>query len=348
MSVAYHEGFFPPVELDWNRLIGPIASASDAIGRYDSYLGIIPNPQLLLSPLLMNEAVTSSRIEGTHTTVQEVLAYEAGQVDVTDLQKSDIQEVINYRLALFNALRMMKSLPLSGRILRESHGILLDGVRGQSKSPGRYRVEQNWIGSSYRIEEARYVPISPEKLEDAMAEWEKYVNESDHASLIKIAVAHAEFEAIHPFNDGNGRIGRIIIPLMLCSEGAMTSPCFYMSEFFEHRNTEYQDRLLAVSSENDWTGWCVFFLNALEAQAKENLAKAKAIHALYETTRSELIEASNTPAADKAIDVLFRAPVFPANAFANIEGVNSKTGRRSAILVFPELLAITENIQVLD
>lgn len=120
-----------------------------------------------------------------------------------------------------------------------------------------------------------------DELEDAMAKWEKYVNESEDHPLIKNAVAHAEFEAIHPLNDSNGRIGRIVIPLMLCAEGVMSSPCFYMSEFFEHRNNEYQDRLLAVSSDGDWTGWCSFFLEAVAAQARENLGKAKQINLLY-------------------------------------------------------------------
>lgn len=366
MSVHYHSGAFPPLDLNWQKLIKPIADASDAIGRYDSYLGIIPNPQLLLSPMLVNEAVTSSRIEGTHTTVHEVLAFDAGKTDVTDAQKADIQEVNNYRLALNSSLRMLETLPISGRVLRSAHEILLDGVRGQFKSPGKYRVEQNWIGRSNKIEEARYVPISPDELEDAMAKWEKYVNESEDHPLIKIAVAHAEFEAIHPFNDGNGRIGRIVIPLMLCAEGVMSLSCFYMSEFFEHRNNEYQDRLLAVSSDGDWTGWCSFFLEAVAAQARENLGKAKRINLLYRDVRMGLVEESHSAFAEKAADALFSRPIFSARDFASEEGVKPKTarrllgtleemgvveelsphsGQRSAIFYFPALLAITEDLQ---
>ena len=316
--------------------------------------------------MLVNEAVTSSRIEGTHTTVHEVLAFDAGKTDVTDAQKADIQEVNNYRLALDASLKMLETLPISGRILRSAHAILLDGVRGQFKSPGKYRVEQNWIGRSNKIEEARYVPISPDELEGAMAKWEKYVNESDDHPLIKIAVAHAEFEAIHPFNDGNGRIGRIVIPLMLCAEGVMSSLCFYMSEFFEHRNNEYQDRLLAVSSDGDWTGWCSFFLEAVAAQARENLGKAKRINLLYRDVRTRLVEESHSTFAEKAADALFSRPIFSARDFASIEGVKPKTarrllgaleemgvveelsphsGQRSAIFYFPALLAITEDLQ---
>ncbi len=365
MAVHYRSGAFPPAILDWQRLIKPIADASDAIGRYDSYLGIIPNPQLLLSPMLVNEAVTSSRIEGTHTTVHEVFAFDAGKTDITDAQKADIQEVNNYRFALAASLKMLDTLPISGRVLRAAHEILLDGVRGQFKSPGKYRTEQNWIGRSNKIEEARYVPIPPDELEGAMANWERYVNESKDHSLIKIAIAHAEFEAIHPFNDGNGRIGRIVIPLMLCAEGVMSSPCFYMSEFFEHRNDEYQDRLLAVSSDGDWTGGCAFFLEAVAAQARENLDKAKRINQLYRDVRAGLVEKSHSAFAEKAVDSLFGHPIFSAKDFASTEGVKPKTarrllatledmsivqeltphsGQRSAIFYFPDLLAITEGL----
>lgn len=199
-----------------------------------------------------------------------------------------------------------------------------------------------------------------------MAKWEKYVNESDDHPLIKIAVAHAEFEAIHPFNDGNGRIGRTVIPLMLCAEGVMSSPCFYMSEFFEHRNNEYQDRLLAVSSDGGWTGWCSFFLDAVGAQARENLGKAKRINLLYRDVRTELVEKSHSTFAEKAADALFSRPIFSAKDFASIEGVKPKTalcllvvleemgaveelfphsGQKSAIFYFPALLAITEDLQ---
>ncbi len=199
-----------------------------------------------------------------------------------------------------------------------------------------------------------------------MAKWEKYVNESEDHPLIKIAVAHAEFEAIHPFNDGNGRIGRIVIPLMLCAEGVMSSPCFYMSEFFEHRNNEYQDRLLAVSSDGDWTGWCSFFLGAVAAQARENLDKAKRINLLYRDVRTGLMEASRSTFAEKAVDSLFSRPIFSARDFASMEGVKPKTahrllatlgemgvvkelaphsGQRPAIFCFPDLLAITEDLR---
>lgn len=367
MAVKYHKDAFPPDKLDWKELAEPLSNASDAIGRYDSFLSIIPNPRLLVSPLIVNEAVTSSRIEGTRTTVHEVLAFEAGNTNISQSQKDDIQEVSNYRSALQHAIKMLKDFPITGRVLKTAHAELLKGVRGQYKSPGLYRTEQNWIGLTNNIEEARYIPISPNELEDAMAKWERYVNSSNDPSLVKIAIAHAEFESIHPFLDGNGRIGRIMIPLMLCTENKMSSPCFYMSEFFEHRNNEYQNRLLAVSADNDWTEWCEFFLGAIETQAKENLSKAQAIHDLYNKTRTVLLEISKSSYAEKIIDKLFEAPIFSAKDLTQMPSINDKTarrlmnmlkdagiikefiphsGQRAAIMVFPKLLEITENISI--
>ena len=269
MSVMYHEGKFPPAQLDWEKLAAPLEKASTAVSRYDSFLGIIPDSSIMLSPMLVQEAVASSRMEGTHATVGDVLAYEAGS-EFDSSKSDDVLEVVNYRLALNQSVEMLNELPLSGRVLKSAHKTLLHNVRGSFKSPGRYRNDQNWIGRSNKIEEARYIPIPPDKLENAMAQWEKFVNSDSMPSLIKVSIAHAEFESIHPFRDGNGRIGRMLVPLMLYIDGLISHPCLYLSEFFEHRNSEYQDRLLAVSSDDRWTDWCIFFLSAIETQAKEN------------------------------------------------------------------------------
>ncbi|MEG2260228.1 MAG: Fic family protein [Eggerthellaceae bacterium] len=363
MTVSYHHGCFPPKHINWEQIALPLAKASDALARYDSFLSIIPNPNILIAPMMVQEAVTSSRIEGTHATVGDVLIYEAGKTDVDLNKKNDIIEVLNYQRAVKHAESMLRSLPLSGRVLRETHAVLLEGVRGQYKSPGEYRADQNWIGRSNVISEARYIPIEPDAIGDAMHAWEAYVNEGDHPALVKVAIAHAELESIHPFLDGNGRIGRIVVPLMLCDSGLISHPCFYLSEFFEHRNVEYQDRLLAVSKNDDWTQWCAFFLSAIETQATDNNEKAKRIFKLYEKVRSELADKSNSGSAGKAVDTLFRSAIFPANVFTSIAGVGPKTGRRllnllkemgivkelvphsgtsPAIMMFEELLEITE------
>lgn len=365
MAVRYHEGKFPPGKLDFGLLIGPLARATDAIARYDSFLGIIPDSSILVAPLMTQEAVTSSRIEGTKATVGDVLAFEAGSDDLDPARRGDVLEVINYQLAIQEAERMLKDIPMSGRVLRAAHAILLHGVRGQYKDPGHYRHEQNWIGRSLNIDEARYVPIAPEHVEDAMARWESFVNRSELPPLIKASIAHAEFESIHPFLDGNGRIGRMIIPLMLCMDGVMSHPCFYLSEFFEHRNDEYQDRLLSVSAEDDWTGWCEFFLEAMTEQAKINLDKARAIFTLFEDTRSGLIERVGSASADKVVTQLFRSAIFTAVSVSRSSGVHSRTVRRlllalsdmgtiieiekasgskPALYAFPALLRVAEGI----
>lgn len=230
MSVKYHEGKFPPTQLDWERLAIPLERASTAVSRYDSFLGIIPDSSIMLAPMLVQEAVASSRMEGTHATVGDVLAYEAGN-EFDSAKNDDVLEVVNYRRALHKSVEMLNDLPLSGRVLKSAHKILLHNVRGSFKSPGQYRNDQNWIGRSNKIEEARYIPIPPEKLEDAMASWERFVNESSMPSLIKVSIAHAEFESIHPFRDGNGRIGRMLVPLMLNLDGLISHPCLYLSEF---------------------------------------------------------------------------------------------------------------------
>lgn len=364
MAVYYHEGKFPPDSLDWEKLAKPIEDATNALARYDSFLGIIPDPSVLVSPLLVQEAVTSSRIEGTHATISDVLVYEAGGRDFSPSQSDDVHEVVNYRVALHHAEIMMQQLPLSGRVLREAHFHLLQNVRGKNESPGKYRTDQNWIGKSYNINEARYIPIEPAGVEDAMAQWEKYVNNENIPALVKVSVAHAEFESIHPFRDGNGRIGRMIVPLMLASNNVITRPCFYLSEFFEHRNDEYQDRLLAVSAENAWTEWCVFFINAIEAQAKENDQKARRIYDLYKEVLIDAMASTKSPGVEEAINSLFRSAVFPASTFVKA-GMNETAARRlishlknsgrivelephrgrtPSILGFPELLKITEGI----
>ncbi len=367
MSVMYHEGKFPPRKIDWERLARPLEKAVAALSRYDSFLGIIPNSSILISPLMTQEAVTSSKIEGTRATASDVLMFEAGgDEDLDPTKRNDIREVLNYQVAVSVAEEMLRTVPLSGRVLRAAHAQLLQGVRGQFKSPGKYRVEQNWIGSTNDIAQARYVPVSAEGIPNAMYRWEGFVNGDGLPSLIKISIAHAEFESIHPFLDGNGRIGRMLIPLMLCEDGILSHPCFYLSEFFEHRNVEYQDRLLAVSAEDDWTGWCEFFLTAMFTQAAENERKAREIFALYEETRNALLEVSKSAYSDRAVETLFHAAIFKSTAFAEIDGISPKTGRRllgnlkemgvvtelhpargrrPAVLVFPKLLEITEDVR---
>ena len=364
--VPYHIGGFPPVNIDWTQLLPLIGPANAAIARYEGVLHGIPNPNVLLSPLSDQEAVLSSRIEGTQATLGEVLEFEAeGNLDDESTpKKADIREVLNYRMALNEATRLMDALPLSQRLIKETHAVLMRGVRGRNKDPGNYRHIPNWIGpEGSPIEKARFVPCSAEHLPDAMTAWEAYIHSEALDKLVQLAVVHAEFEAIHPFLDGNGRLGRLIVPLFLVSKGLLSRPNFYVSEYLERNRGEYYDRLLAVSRDSDWTGWCVFFLKALIHQAETNQAKALKILELYNDKKVWIAEVTHSQYAVRALDWVFHRPIFKTSDFLATSEIPKPTatrilrevrdngllaelrpssGRRAAILAFSELLNIAE------
>lgn len=366
MAVSYHLGQFPPVTLEWSRLIPLLGPASAAVARYDGTLGAIPNAAVLLSPLTTQEAVLSSRIEGTQATMGEVLEFEAGgdAPGLSEERRNDIREVLNYRAAMRMAEKMLAEVPLSQRVVREAHRVLLTDVRGQGKAPGEYRRIPNWIGpAGCTMEDARFVPISADKLPDAMSSWERYLHEEAPDRLVQLAILHAEFEALHPFLDGNGRLGRMLVPLVMWQNGVIQRPMFYLSAFLESHRDEYYERLLAVSSDGDWTGWCRFFLGALKAQAEENQLKAAEILALYERMKRVLADLTRSHYAIHALDWIFDRPIFKSSDFVASSGIPVPTarrivpalreagvlrvlldasGRRAATLCFPALLNIAE------
>lgn len=328
-AVRYHEGKFPPASIGWERLIPFLGPSAAAVARFDGLLQAMPNPDVLLSPLTTNEAVLSSRIEGTQATMGEVLEYEAGRKAAHEARREDIQEVLNYRAAVREAQRLLETMPLSGRVIKEAHRVLLQGVRGTYKSPGRYRTEQNWIGApGSTIEAARFVPIEPDRLEEGMARWERYLHSEQPDRLVQLAVAHAEFEALHPFLDGNGRVGRMIVPLFMWQAGLIHRPIFYISAYFDARRDEYLDRLYAVSRDDDWTGWCAFFLDAVRVQAEDNLARATSIMRLYEQMKERLPELTRSQHVIRALDWVFETPVFSASDFVNHSGIPRDAARR--------------------
>jgi Fic family protein len=265
--VIYHAGRFPPKSIDWSKLIPLLGPASAALARFGGVLSSMINARVLLSPLTTQEAVLSSRMEGTEAEFVEVLEFEAGKTpgylnrEEQERKEGDIHEIINYRSAIQQAETQLDKLPLSARLLKNAHAELLKGVRGRHKAPGQFRKTQNWIGPrGCRMEEARFVPIVVDELADGMTRWEQYVNSSQDDILVQLAVAHVEFEALHPFLDGNGRLGRMLIPLFLYHKKLLSAPTFYLSEYLEMNREEYIERLLAVSRDDDWTSWCVFFL----------------------------------------------------------------------------------------
>lgn len=364
--VHYHEGKFPPSELNWRRLVPLIGPANAAVARYDGILAAIPNAHVLLSPLTTQEAVLSSRIEGTQATMGEVLEFEAvgGTTEPSTSKEADIWEILNYRKAMKNAIRMLEELPLCQRIVLESHKILLNSVRGHGKSPGEYRKIPNWIGpAGCTIEQARYVPIDAEKLPQAMSRWEKYIHDEAPDRLIQLALLHAEFEALHPFLDGNGRLGRMLIPLFLYQVKIIQQPMFYISAYLDSHRDEYYERLLAVSRDNDWTGWCEFFLQVIRIQAEENLSKAQDILELYGLVKTSFAELTHSQYAIHALDWVFERPIFKSADFVREAGIPKPTafkiigilkdegilkviqkgsGRRSSVLAYTQLLNIAE------
>lgn len=368
--VHYHKGQFPPKGIDWERLVPLIGPASMALARYDGLLAAVPNAFVLLTPLMAQEAVLSSRIEGTQATLSEVLEFEAGMVPRDDSpdKRGDFQEIANYRKAMSKALALLKEMPLCQRVIKNAHSVLMSGVRGQSRAPGDYKRIQNWIGPhGCKQEEARYVPISPANLSDAMGEWEKYIHADYQDKLVQLAIIHAEFEAIHPFLDGNGRLGRMLIPLFLAQTGLLSSPVFYISAYFERNREEYYDRLLRVSSNNDWTGWVAYFLKSIEEQAKENADKTRSIIDLREDVLHRTSDLTRSRSAVDAVDFIFCRPIFPAKDFVANPAINEPTarrilkimlendmlmelqpssGRRSAVLGFGALLSIVEGREV--
>lgn len=368
--VHYRSGKFPPTTLEWERLIPYIGPASAAIARYDGILSAIPNADVLLSPLTTQEAVLSSRIEGTQATMGEVLEFEASEQpgDLPEERQNDIHEVLNYRKAMRRAEEMLETLPLSMRVIFEAHKVLLEGVRGQGKAPGELRRLPNWIGPpGCNIEQARFVPIAANDLPQALSDWEKYLHASAPDQLVQLAIAHAEFEALHPFLDGNGRLGRMLLPLFLWQRQMIQKPMFYVSAYFEANRDAYYERLLAVSRDGDWTGWCAFFLEAVRTQAEENQQKAKAIIDLYNALKPQVIALTHSQHAINALDWMFAQPIFNGPTFVANSGIPGPTarriltvlrnndvlreirpgrGRRAGIFAFSKLLNIAEGKDV--
>ena len=369
--VHYHLGNFPPKELDWSQLIPLLGPANAGLARYDGLLSAIPNAHILLSPLTTQEAVLSSKIEGTHVTISEVLEIEAGGISeaFTQPKRDDAEEVLNYRAAMQACVTEMAHRPFSQQILRGAHQLLMQGVRGRDKFPGNYRTDQNWIGATgCALDTASFVPIAPEHLRSGMDAWEQYFGStSEMDALVQLALVHVEFEALHPFEDGNGRLGRMLIPLFLHQRKLLSSPDFYMSGYLERNREEYQERLRAVSRDGAWTAWCVFFLNGIREQAANNETKARAILSLYDRIKQQTVDLTHSQHAMRAVDFLFQSPIFSAPTFINHSSIPKPTasrilavlrdagilitleegrGRRAGIYAFKELLNVAEGREV--
>lgn len=323
----------PLTHLHFQRLLRAVGRANAELARYDGLLESLINPTLLLSPLTMQEAELSSRIEGTQASFVEVLEHEAGDMK-TGEKGVDVQEIINYRHALLLAQDALADTTITLVWIRQMHKLLMSSVRGQDKSPGEFRKEQNWIGSpGCPIEQATFVPPNPLQLMDHLLAWQEYLSYQDIDPLIQTAIVHAQFELIHPFKDGNGRIGRLLIPLFLYQTKTLSQPMFYLSAYLENHREIYYDKLRRISAEGDWNGWIEFFLNAVIEQAQINSKKVRSIMNLYAAMKLEVEDSAKSRYGMRLLDTIFDRPVFSTALFVEQSGIP----RPSAIKLLKKL-----------
>lgn len=345
-SVQYHYEKFPPQNLDYGKIVNSLLKATDALARYDQMLKNMHNSEILLAPLRNQEAVISSRMEGTISTMDEILKFEADSENDSEEAKnvrSEVFETILYQRALLNAQRAMKDgYPLSQHLIKTLHQQLLSFGRGAQKAPGQYKTEQNYLADKIK-QKVLFTPISPEKLNDGLEQLFTYIKDSTDPILIKTALMHLEFEALHPFQDGNGRIGRMLITLLLWSSGTISEPHFYVSGYMEEHKDEYIDTMRNVSENNNWEAWCIFFLNAIEKQAIRNLEIAESIKNLYEEMKPVFSDALSSKWSVNALDYIFTNPIFRNNRFTSRSGIPGPTAARfTRILLDKELLRTLE------
>jgi len=333
---SYDKNIFPPTtnKLFDDELVGLIGQANRAIGNLNSYARIIPNPDLLIWPLLLNEALASSKIEGTQASIKDILNKEANLK--TKAEDIDIQEVINHREATKLGLKLLDTLPIANRLIKLTHKRLMDGiVRGSEKRSGEYRQGQNAIGREIEPIDIRYFPPDPLELDNLMHRLEIYINAETikYDKLVSCAIMHYEFEAIHPFADGNGRIGRLLITLYLLKEGVLKYPLIYPSGYFLHFKEEYDLRLLEVSTKNEWSEWIKFFLKALIEQANKSEILINKIDRLYQESKEKVRLNSQSQHSQKLLEIVFTTPIVKAVDISK----KLKTKHRTSIMLLRKL-----------
>ena len=282
-----------PPKLAWTPVLSRALSDADRlIGQLAGEGGRLPNPHVLIRPFVRREAVLSSRIEGTRATLGELLAAEAGAM--VERSPDDLREVANYVKALEQGVKRLKTLPLSLRLMRELHATLMAGVRGERATPGEFRRSQNWIGPpGCTLANASYVPPPVEEMTICLGAWERFVHDRSLPPLAQVALLHYQFEAIHPFLDGNGRVGRLLITLFLVEREILPRPLLYLSAFFEAARRDYYEGFRGVTEQGDWDGWLQYFLNGVARQSEDALGRAAKINQLLAAWRKAVAETSS-------------------------------------------------------
>lgn len=332
-GTVHYWAFVPdplPPQIDWNsELVQSLSAADRALGELAGLGRTLPNPHLLVRPFVQREAVSSSRIEGTQADMGDIYGYQARQLPLPGLgqgaSEEDIREVLNYITALEYGLERLETLPLSLRLIREIHEQLMQGVRGERAMPGQFRTRQNWIGGGGNIESARFVPPPPEEMMASLNQLEFYFHAGpSYPPLVRLALIHYQFEAIHPFIDGNGRIGRLLISLLTVHWNLLPLPLLYLSAYFEQNRAQYYDHLLAVSQRGDWTEWLNFFLVGVAEQAQDAASRARAILTMQQQWRERLGRQRSANVLRLA-DMLLARPVLTIPDARQMLGVSYPT-----------------------
>lgn len=339
----------PPIK------IGPklqilLSHADMALGRLDGSIQTLPNPDLFVLMYVRKEAVLSSQIEGTQSSLQDLLAAEA-KVLKSHIPR-DVDEVINYVSAMNHGIKRLPQLPVSVRLIREIHGKLMNGVRGSHLTPGETRLSQNWIGPAGCTEaEATFVPPPPGEVPHALGDLERFVHSDKSLPLlVEIGLAHAQFETIHPFLDGNGRVGRLLITFLLCERGVLHKPVLYLSHYFKRHRRDYYERLQRVRDEGDWEGWLEFFLVGVSEVSAQATETARRILALREQHRAAITDHLGRAAGNghKILENLYQRPIVSVNAIQKLTGTsypaaNELVSRLTKLDILKEITARKRN-----
>jgi len=317
----------PEPPLSWSpELVGLLADADRALGRLDGAASILPDADLFVGMYVRQEAVLSSQIEGTQSTLEDVLEHEAGATG----EPQDVADVVNYVRAMNYGLERLHELPLSLRLIREIHAKLLEGVRGGDRTPGEFRRSQNWIGPpGCALDGATFVPPPPHEMRQGLDNFEKFLHSPGPLPvLVQCGLAHAQFETIHPFLDGNGRVGRLLITFLLCWRGLLHRPLLYLSLYLKAHRSEYYERLQAVRTDGGWEGWLCFFLTGVAEAARDATNTAQAILALREEHRGRIAEAAaGSGNAAALLETLFTSPVVTVRSVERRLGCSYFTAR---------------------
>ena len=314
----------PPLQLN-DELLALLSEADRALGRLDGVTSVLPNPDLFIAMYVRQEAVLSSQIEGTQSTLEDVLEWEAGARRGEG--PPDVEEVVNYVRAMNYGLERLQEFPLSLPLLQEIHGVLMHGVRGGQREPGEFRRSQNWIGAAgCTLQNATFVPPPVHEMKSALYDFEKWLHDGSLPVLLHCGLAHVQFETIHPFLDGNGRVGRLLMTFLLCHRGMLRCPLLYLSLYLKQHRAEYYDRLMAVRLHGAWEEWLAFLLRGIAQVSESATTTARSILQLRESGRARLFEANvQTGPATRLFDLLFDQPVITVSLVAERLGCTYPT-----------------------